>query len=199
VYLDEYLSFNAHVSQLCAKISKSLFCLNRLKNIVTSEALRTLYFAMIHSNIAYCINVYGCANDSTLKPLILKQKQAIRVVSNAGYRDHTAPLFAKHKILTVKELIYFCKAKFMHSYMFGRLPPSFYEMWQTNRERNVARELRNADDLYVLPHRIELFKRMPLISFANAWNSIDVRKHNPSQKVFLKQLKSELLAGIVVL
>jgi hypothetical protein len=38
VYLDEYLSFNAHVSQLCAKISKSLFCLNRLKNIVTSEA-----------------------------------------------------------------------------------------------------------------------------------------------------------------
>jgi hypothetical protein len=163
VYLDEYLSFNAHVSQLCAKISKSLFCLNRLKNIVTSEALRTLYFAMIHSNIAYCINVYGCANDSTLKPLILKQKQAIRVVSNAGYRDHTAPLFAKHKILPVNELIYFCKVKFMHSYMFGRLPPSFFETWQTNRERNVARELRNADDLYVLPHRIELFKTMPLI------------------------------------
>jgi hypothetical protein len=186
VYLDEYLSFNAHVSQLCAKISKSLFCLNRLKNIVTSEALRTLYFAMIHSN------------DTTLKPLILKQKQAIRVVSNAGYRDHTAPLFAKHKILPVNELIYLCKAKFMHSYMFGRLPPSFYEMWQTNRERNVARELRNTDDLYVRPHRIELFKRMPLISFANAWNSIDARKHNPSQKVFLKQLKNELLAGIVV-
>jgi hypothetical protein len=42
-------------SQLCAKVSKPLFCLNRLKNIVTSEAVRTLYFAMIHSNIAYCI------------------------------------------------------------------------------------------------------------------------------------------------
>jgi hypothetical protein len=126
VYLEEYLSFNAHVTQLCAKISKSLFCLNRLKNFVTSEALRTLYFAMIHSNIAYCINVYGCANNSTLKPLILKQKQAIRVVSNVGYRDHTAPLFVKHKILPVNELIYFCKVKFMHNYMFGRLSPSFF-------------------------------------------------------------------------
>jgi hypothetical protein len=73
VYLDEYLSFNAHVSQFCTKISKSFFCLNRLKNSVTSDALRTLYFAMIHSNIAYCINVYYCANNSTLKPLILKQ------------------------------------------------------------------------------------------------------------------------------
>ena len=77
----------------------------------------------------------------------------------------------------------------MHNYMFGRLPPSFFEAWQTNRERNVARELKNADDLYVLPHRIELFKRMPLISFATAWNSIDDHKLNPSQNVFLKQLK----------
>ena len=50
----------------------------------------------------------------------------------------------------------------------------------------------------MMPHRIELFKRMPLISFANAWNSIDARKHNPSQKVFVKQLKNELLAGIAV-
>jgi hypothetical protein len=82
--------------------------------------------------------------------------------------------------------------------MFGRLPPTFFETWQTNRERNVVRELRNADDLYVLPHRIEFFKRMPLISFATAWNSIDDRKLNPSQKVFLKQMKSDLLAGITV-
>ncbi len=53
VHLDEYLSFNAHITQLCAKISKSLFCLNRLKNFITTDALRTLYSAMIHSNIAY--------------------------------------------------------------------------------------------------------------------------------------------------
>jgi hypothetical protein len=42
----------------------------------------------------------------------------------------------------------------MHSYMFGNVPPSFFEMWQTNRERNVMRVLRNADDIYVPPHRI---------------------------------------------
>jgi hypothetical protein len=42
--------------------------------------------------------------------------------------------------------------------MFGNLPPSFFDIWQTNRERNAVRELRNADELYVPPHRIELFK-----------------------------------------
>jgi hypothetical protein len=197
VHLDEYLSFNAHISQLCAKISKSLFCLNRLKNFITTDALRTLYSAMIHSNIMYCINVYGCANSSTLKPLVIKQKQAIRTISNAGYRDHTAPLFFRHKILPVNDLITYCRIKFMHNYMFGNLPPSFFDIWQTNRERNAVRELRNADELYVPPHRIELFKRMPLIAFPTVWNMQDDRKYNPCHKAFLKQIKSDFLAGLI--
>ncbi len=55
---------------------------------------------MVHSNITYCINVYGCANNSALKPLVLKEKQAIRIVSHAGYYDHAAPaLFAQQQIL----------------------------------------------------------------------------------------------------
>jgi hypothetical protein len=117
VHLDEYFSFNAHITQLCAKISKSLFCLNRFKNFIPTDALRTLYSAMIQSNIA-----------STLKPLVIKQKQAIRTISNAGYRDHTAPLFVIQKILPVNELITYCRIKFMHNYMFGNLPPSFFDI-----------------------------------------------------------------------
>ena len=107
----------------------------------------------------------------------LKQKQAIRTISYAGYRDHTAPLFAQHKILPVNELIQYSKIKFMHNYIFGNLPPSFFDLWQTNRERNALRELRNADDLYIPPHRTD--KRMPLVSFPSAWNTIDNRKFNP--------------------
>ncbi len=90
----------------------------------------------------------------------------------------------QHKILPVNEVIQYSKIKFMHNYMFGNLPPSFFEIWQTNREPNALRVLRNADDLYVLPHRIELYKKRPLVSFATAWNSIDDRKYNPRQKTF---------------
>jgi hypothetical protein len=57
VHFDEYLSFNAHISSVCAKIPKSLYCLNRIKNFVTPSALKMLYFAMVHSHIVYCINV----------------------------------------------------------------------------------------------------------------------------------------------
>jgi hypothetical protein len=48
------------------------------------------------------------------------------------------------------------------------------------------------------PIVFELFKRMPLISFATAWNSVDDRNYNQNQKSFLKELKSDLLAGLDV-
>jgi hypothetical protein len=151
---------------------------------------------MVHSNISYCINVYGCANNSTLKPLALKQKQAIQIIYHAGYYDHTGPLFVQHQILPLNELILYSKMKFMHSYMFGNVPPSFFDMWLTNRERNNIRILRNADDLFVPPHRIELYRRMPLIAFAFAWNEADDRKYNQCQRIFLKEFKAELLNGL---
>jgi hypothetical protein len=93
VLFDEYLSFEDHVSSICAKISKSLFCINRVKNFVTPNSLKMLYFAMVHSHINYCLTVYSCANITTLNRLKLKQKEAIRVISNVGYRDHTERLF----------------------------------------------------------------------------------------------------------
>jgi hypothetical protein len=96
VYFDEYLSFVAHVNHLCVKLSKSLYCLNKVKNFVSVEALIKLYYALVHSSISYCINVYGSANKTTLTPLFLKQKKAIRIVSRANYRDHSRPLFVKH-------------------------------------------------------------------------------------------------------
>ncbi len=38
----------------------------------------------------------------------------IRIISNAGYRDHTAPLFAQLKILPLDQLIKYSALKFMH-------------------------------------------------------------------------------------
>jgi hypothetical protein len=43
ILLDEYLSFDAHIDHLFTKISKSLFCLNRVKNFVANSALKSLY------------------------------------------------------------------------------------------------------------------------------------------------------------
>jgi hypothetical protein len=193
VHFDEYLSFDKHISHLCSKISKSLYCINRIKNFVDLDSLKKLYFAMVHSHIAYCINVYGSANQTNLEKLVLKQKQAIRIICRANYRDHTAPLFRQLKILPLDKLIIYYNVKFMHSFVHKKLPLSFHGIWRTNRERNPNRELRDADDLYVPAHRLELIKRLPICAFPTAWNSAPGQKTNPVQHLYLKQLKNLLL------
>jgi hypothetical protein len=151
---------------------------------------------MIHSVISYGINIYGCANKTTLEKLIVKQKQAIRTICNATYRAHTAPLFKQQKILPVEKLIEYSKIKFMHSFHFKKLPLSFANTWTTNFERNPERALRNANDLFILPHRVEFVKRLPLYTFPLAWNSALGEKLNPRQHLYLKELKQILLSSL---
>jgi hypothetical protein len=177
---------------LCTKISRSLFCLNRVKNFLDQESMRKLYFAMVHSNLAYGINVYGSANKTNLGKLIVKQKQAIRTVCNVNYRNHTAPLFKKLKVLPLEKLIEFARIKFMHNFHFKRLPLSFANTWMSNIERNPDRALRNANDLYIPPHRVEIVKRLLLCSFPEAWNSAPGNKLNPRQHSYLNLTKCYL-------
>jgi len=198
VLFDEYLSFEFHISSLCAKISKSLYCLNRIKNFVTPPAMKMLYFAMVHSHIVYCLNVFSSANVTTLKPLKLKQKEAIRIVCNAGFREHTGPLFKRLGILPLDELIMYSQLKFMHAFFHNKLPISFNEMWVSNRNRNPDLDLRNADNLYVPAHHFATTKRFPLFAFPKSWNEASALKYNPSQRAFLNSVESASLNLIIV-
>jgi hypothetical protein len=84
----------------------------------------------------------------------------------------------------------------MHSFHFKKLPLSFAEMWQLNSERNPERALRNANDYFMPAHRIEIVKRLPLISLPTAWNSAPGDKYNVKQHLYLKNLKELLLAAL---
>jgi hypothetical protein len=141
-----------------------------------------LYSAMVHSHLIYCINIYGCANKTTFNRLFLTQKEAICIMSNVGYRDHTSPLFVNHKILPLEKLIKMSNLKFMHCFVDNRLPFSFNEMWITNRNRNPALQLRNVDDFVVPAHRYKTVKRFPYFTFPILWNDEPDRKLIPGKK-----------------
>ena len=67
VHFDEFLSFDGHVSFLCAKLSKMLFCIRRAVNHLSKNSLKSLYTAFIHSNLLYCSNIVGCTSNQTSK------------------------------------------------------------------------------------------------------------------------------------
>ena len=54
-----------------------------------------MYNSLIHSHLLYCIEIWGTAYKTSLQPLYLLQKRAVRLICNAGYRDHSEPLFKR--------------------------------------------------------------------------------------------------------
>jgi hypothetical protein len=140
---------------------------------VTNNALKSLYFAMVHSHIMYCINIYGCANATTLNKLVSH-------VSHAKYRDHTNPLFKKLGILPLHDLIKYSALKFMHDFKHTCLPFSFNEF-------------------HVQAHNLASLKRLPLFNFPRIWNEDNnINKLNPSSNIYLRSVKSALLNALAV-
>jgi len=197
VLFDEYLSFDDHINLICTKLSKSLFCIRRIKNFIDQNTLKMLYFSMLHSHIVYCLNIYGCANTTSLQKIRVKQKEAVRIVCNAPYRAHTAPLFKQLCILPLDELIKCNSLKFMHNFINQKLPFSFNECWLLNYQRNPQLNLRNANDLFVPAHHYATVKRLPFYTFPRLWNDEPDRKTIPNVNTYVKKLKKSLLDAIV--
>ena len=180
IYLDEHLNFNFNTSKLSSKLSRASFFINRAKNTLTPKALKTLYTSFFHSHLLYCTNIYSCTSQSNITSLFKQQKKAIRIISGAAYRDHTAQLFELHNILPLEKIITQAKSTFMHSIFYNHAPPSFEGTWITNAQTHPELNLRNGND-FVLPFpRIETFKKLPLYSLPLSWNNLgDVRfQHN---------------------
>ena len=82
VYIDEKLTFNDHISKICAKISRGIGMLRRLKPLVSQVVLKQLYYAFVYSHFSYAITSYQSAylnQTQKLKNLINK---AIKLAFN---------------------------------------------------------------------------------------------------------------------
>ena len=62
---------------------------------------------------------------SILKPLITKQKTAIRIISNSHYNAHTEPIFKALSILPFTDLVTHSNLKFFHKFVYGLVPTAF--------------------------------------------------------------------------
>ena len=128
VYLDEYLTFNHNVNTLENKLSKSLYCVNRVKNMLSVKALRLLYFALFHPHINYCPIILNCTTTKN-KPRIQKlQKKAIRIITKSSFNAQTEPLFTRNRIISFDNLILLQAALFMHSYVYNYDPTAFNDI-----------------------------------------------------------------------
>lgn len=99
VTISETLGWSAHIDELSKKLSNAIYCLKTLKKIVTSEVLRSTYFAMFHGTATYALAVWGASPE--IHRIFLKQKKAVRILHGVKQDTSCRELFRTSEILTI--------------------------------------------------------------------------------------------------
>ena len=196
IHLDEFLSFDSHCSLICNKLAKSNFIISRVKNILPTKSLKTLYFALVHPHLLYCLPIYSCTTQKNLKKISNMQKKAIRLITKSKYNTSTPTLFSELKILPFDHLITLTSGQLIHSIYHKYAPKALHNTWLTNEQRDINHDLRDAHSLYVPFARTDHVKRLPYFSFPKLWNELPDFKltSNPTTfKIALKYYLHELV------
>ena len=93
VYVDENLTFDYHIKTAPNKISKSMFSLNKVKIFLSTSALKSIYYALVHSHFLYCLPVVSSTSHKNINSLSLKQKGCIGTIPKCRYNAYSEPLF----------------------------------------------------------------------------------------------------------
>ena len=148
VFIDNKLSWKNHISHVCNKVSKSIGTLYRIRDNLNSACKKLIYYSIIYPYLQYCISIWGAACATTLKPLVVLQKRAIRIVSSVGFLEHTNDPFKSLKILKLNDIYTLESFKFIHSQLNSTNPIT--EITLNNQIHNY--NLRNRNNIHIPNH-----------------------------------------------
>lgn len=116
VQLDTQLRWSSHVTLLKKRLASACYALKNLSKMLSTSALRSVYFAYFESILRYGLEVWG--NNVYIDSVLILQKKAIRCIERAKPLEHCRPLFVKHGILTVIALYIYLVCIFIYKNKF---------------------------------------------------------------------------------
>ena len=193
IFIDEKLNWKDQINHVKSKLSKSLAIMYKAKPIVNEQALYTLYNSLFLPYLTYCIEVWGSTYKTTIQPLFIMQKRAVRIICNKQYRDHTQELFIEKKILKLHDLIKVRIGAIMFKARHMMLPPRLQMRFEFVHESEIYNMRRNN---YFKVKQFKTSKKEFSISVCgpNIWKDLqDEIKNAKNLKSFLKKYKDSKL------
>ena len=127
VKIDGNRSWKSHIDYLSAKLNRSNALLFKIRNIVDSSILRTIYFAIFESHLNCCSLVWS-QNCNAINRLVILQKKALRIINFEAHNSRSYSLFKKSFILKFLDKVHLEHTLFV-SKSINNLLPSLFNDW----------------------------------------------------------------------
>ena len=124
VYLDETLSGFAH-DILLKKLHIANSMLARSRDYLSINELKSIYHAVFSSHLNYASQIWGLSDTKYTDKIFKIQKNAVCMMTPAGFNAHTSTIFKSLGIIKVHDQITLLNCLFAHDFLNGKLPKSF--------------------------------------------------------------------------
>ena len=192
VILDEKLLFHHHAHHLYTKLLQTCYLLSKLKRLVPNKEMVMLYYAHFHSKLTYGLQVWGNLISAACRIKLFKlQKKCIRVISGVPLNAHTDPLFKKHQIIKLTELIDISMISVAHKVVYKDCPGPLIHLFNVNKSCDIR--TRNCN-LIIPKNYTARCNRSFLVQSIVLWNQLSPNlKVIGNHKLFVKSLKKKYL------
>ena len=194
VTIDHKLSWKTQIADVCKKVSRCTGIYYKVKSILSTKILNSLYSSLVEPHFTYCVEVWGNTYRSYLQSLYRKQKRAIRIVCKSSYLCHSADLFKKLEVLSLFHLVKYKTAIFMYKVFYGLVPANILSHFTHISNIYSTRQYKN---LYVYYARTKHKQMCVEHMGVSIWNSIEIETRNcMNLKLFKVKYKKSLLTQI---
>ena len=156
VYLDETLSGFAHNDVLSKKLYIANSMLARSRDYLSINELKSIYHSIFSSHLNYACQIWGLSDTKYTDKIFKIQKNAVRIMTRAGFNANTSPIFNTLEILKVHDQISLLNCLFVHDFLNGKLPKSFDNIFiklsDVGSVDNIIKTIKANLGCLLLPH-----------------------------------------------
>ena len=199
IIIEENLTWNLHINELCNKLKRLFHIFYNIRDFLSKENKKTIYYTLIYSRIKYGITLFGHAGPTKLKKIQTLQNQLLKVLLRKDYRFSTNELHKSMDLLKINDIADQEILSFVHNYFSKKLPPVFDDYYSTLAEQHQI-DTRNGQNLLYIPNHVTNIAATSLkISGAKLWNHlVNNLKKIPKVKSFRKMLKTKIVSSYIV-
>ena len=171
VYLDENLTWDTHINNVCSYLIKLTGVLNYVSNFVEKEHAIQIYYAYVYPHITYGIEAYGSSPNYLIKKLQATQTRLLKLLFRKGYRESATQMFSESELLKCKQIYYYFLGAFVYKQQHRLLPEIFNNFFVLNRDLK-KRTTRQSHDIYISKYRTTQCQKSVRYRAARTWNEM---------------------------
>jgi len=128
IFIDCELKWQTHIYYVHNELLKFTGIFYKIGTKLPEDILKMIYFAFVHSQLLYGIEVYANTTPNHLSKLITLNNKLLRILQKESSRSHSAELYKTYNILPVQLLHNFQILTFMHKYVHHKVKLRLYSV-----------------------------------------------------------------------